>query len=77
MFAVPLKAGFIFYLVVMFSGLIAAYVYEFWRSRQQEWSVSEARLCRCPSCNYLFIALRNVNTAHCPRCRGFCPVRQK
>jgi len=77
MIAVRIETGFLVYLVVMLVALCGLAVWEMWRRRVQEWSVSEEQLAQCTECNYTFIVRRNEAVARCPRCLTLCPMRRR
>lgn len=60
--------GLLVYLAVMGAGFAAAAIWDGWRSRRQQWEVSEDQLMRCSRCSCTFIVVRTVREANCPRC---------
>ncbi len=72
MFTLSLQGGFLLYLLLAMSGLAAAMVQDYIRSRNQNWQISGEKISRCNSCNLTFIVGRTETIARCPRCHSLC-----
>ena len=72
MFTINMETGFIVYLLIMLGGLLGLGIYETWRTRTQQFGISEGQLSHCSRCRLTFILKRNEKVARCPRCNALC-----
>lgn len=67
---IPISPETYFEIYVIFLLFIAAalWLYHLWRHNNDNWSISEEKLCRCKACSLTYVVHRTEHISRCPRC---------
>ena len=68
---------FIIYSLVLIFLLVIFWTRQIFREKVYEWNISQEILCRCNTCNLMFIAHRSDSFSRCPSCQEIIKVKLK